>query len=188
MQAHISKNFGKRAPIYFITLVVWFVTGAWHGASMNYIGWGLVNGIVIMLSLSCEPLYKRFHARFSNIGKRVWYRAFTVIRTFCLMRMISAFFLYEDVATSVRALLSVFTNFRIPNATALTELMPTEDWAVVGAGVALLVFVGVQKRGAFEKQKPIIRQTAVLLLLLIVLVFGLYGFGYEMDQFIYNRY
>ena len=188
MQSHIGSNFGKRMPVYIITLIVWFSTGAWHGASMNYIGWGLVNGAVIILSLLCESLYKRFHLRFPAAGKTGWYRAFMIVRTFCIVRLISAFFLYEDFKTTVRALLSMFTDFQTSSFAGLTELMALPDWIVAGAGTALLIILGMQKKDAFERLRPFVRRTAVLLLLLIVLVFGLYGFGYDINQFIYNRF
>ena len=188
MQSHFGNNVGRRVPVYFITLTVWFATGAWHGISSNYIGWGLANGIVIVLSLMSESLYKRFHTRFPNAGTRGCYKAFAVVRTFLLMRLIGAFFLFDDVSSSLQALWSVFTRFRLSDATALTELMPFEDWVISGAGVALLIVLGMQKQDAFTRLKPILRQAAVMLLLLIVLLFGKYGFGFDMDQFVYNRF
>ncbi len=40
--------FGKRRP-YLSLLLVWFCTGMWHGASWNYILWGLYFGLFIFL-------------------------------------------------------------------------------------------------------------------------------------------
>lgn len=40
--------FGKRRP-YLSLLLVWFCTGMWHGASWNYIFWGLYFGLFIFL-------------------------------------------------------------------------------------------------------------------------------------------
>ena len=55
--------------------VVWALTGLWHGASWNFIVWGLMNFVVIMISQECEPLYKKFHNRFHVKDKR-WYGVF----------------------------------------------------------------------------------------------------------------
>lgn len=42
--------FGKRRK-YFNLFLVWFCTGLWHGASWNYIIWGLYFGIFIFIEL-----------------------------------------------------------------------------------------------------------------------------------------
>lgn len=57
--------------MYFVTLVVWFATGIWHGASWNFIVWGLLNAVVILLSQECRPLYEKFHAHFPGIQKNM---------------------------------------------------------------------------------------------------------------------
>ncbi|MGM9803620.1 MAG: MBOAT family O-acyltransferase [Muribaculaceae bacterium] len=40
---------GNRSHQAFNILVVWFLTGMWHGASWNFIIWGLYFGIIVML-------------------------------------------------------------------------------------------------------------------------------------------
>ena len=46
-----QQGIGQRFPIYTATIiVVWFFTGMWHGASWNFIVWGLLNGIIMLAS------------------------------------------------------------------------------------------------------------------------------------------
>lgn len=42
--------FGKRLP-YVSLFLVWFTTGLWHGASWNYVIWGLYFGVFILFEL-----------------------------------------------------------------------------------------------------------------------------------------
>lgn len=39
----------SRPRVYFNIMVLWFVSGLWHGASWNWIAWGLFNGILICI-------------------------------------------------------------------------------------------------------------------------------------------
>ena len=64
--------------VYLSAFVVWFTTGLWHGAAWNFIVWGLMNFVVIMVSQELEPLYEKFHKRFSVKGK-VPYEAFQIL-------------------------------------------------------------------------------------------------------------
>lgn len=50
-----KTRFGKRAgtmiPTVIALSVVWFATGMWHGASWNYVVWGLYFGLFIILEM-----------------------------------------------------------------------------------------------------------------------------------------
>ncbi len=46
---------GNRKHVYFNLFVVWFLTGMWHGASWNFILWGLYNGLFIALEKLILP-------------------------------------------------------------------------------------------------------------------------------------
>lgn len=58
---HFGEVIGKRVTVYLSAFVVWFTTGLWHGAAWNFIVWGLMNFVVIMVSQELEPLYEKFH-------------------------------------------------------------------------------------------------------------------------------
>ena len=49
-RAHLGETVGKRIPVYLSSFAVWAATGIWHGASWNFIVWGLGNWVVIMVS------------------------------------------------------------------------------------------------------------------------------------------
>ena len=182
---------GKRVPVYAATLIVWLATGAWHGASWNFWVWGLVNGAVIVLSEECAPLYKRFHARF-GFGQTALYRAFTIVRTFCLMSLIRSLDIYSGVGTAFRAIGSIVTRFDAKNVIngGFAALGLTGGDALVAAGAVLAVLLlGRRGKDGFARTRPAALQTAVTLaLLMAALVFGAYGPGYDAGQFIYNRF
>ena len=55
----VMPEFGKKIPAVFGLIIVWFLTGLWHGASWNYVLWGLYYGAIIILSVAFDPLIKK---------------------------------------------------------------------------------------------------------------------------------
>ena len=46
---HMGDNLGSKSRLHFNLFVVWAATGFWHGASWNFILWGLFFGVLIAL-------------------------------------------------------------------------------------------------------------------------------------------
>lgn len=191
----LGDKVGRRLPVYLSSFVVWFSTGLWHGASWNFIVWGLLNYVVLMLSEELEPLYAKFHARFSVEGK-LWYRLFQVGRTFLLVCVLNIFDCYASLGETVRAIGSLFTvrNWSVLWDGSLLALGLTGlDYGILAGGCALLLGVSlVQRRGSVRER---IREKSYWVrfalwygLFLVVLLMGAYGVGYDQSQFIYNRF
>ncbi len=58
---------GNRKRVFFNLFVVWFLTGFWHGASWNFIAWGLYNGLFIMLERLTKPVFEKIPALIRHI-------------------------------------------------------------------------------------------------------------------------
>ncbi len=199
-RSKLGESIGKRAPVYLSSFVVWFTTGIWHGASWNFIVWGLMNFVVIMISQECEPLYRRFHARFAVKGK-AWYGAFEILRTILLMSCLRMFDCYRDVPLTFRMFGNMFTHFDLAQLTPAAFLglgLTGADYLVLLAGLILLVTVSLleERWGGSEHSvrerifaAPAAWKYVIFgALTLAVIVFGAYGIGYDQSQFIYNQF
>lgn len=192
---HLGEIVGKRVPIYLSSFVVWFTTGIWHGASWNFIVWGLGNFVVIMISQEFEPLYRKFHARFNLKEKRA-YQGFEVIRTLLLMSCLRTFDCYRDVPLTFRMFGTMFTegNWKVLfDGSLLTLGLKMQDFAVLILGVVILFTVSMlqRKRSVRERIHAIAYPLRVVIwfsLFLAILIFGIYGIGYDATQFIYNQF
>ena len=191
----LGDGLGKRLPVYVSTIIVWFTTGLWHGASWNFIVWGLLNGAVIIISLECQPLYDWFHNRF-NVKESFWFRLFQVVRTILLMSAIRMFDCYRDVPLTFRMLGTMFTRFDI-GALSLEALLGLglglPDYIVLLLGLVALVWVSLLQRSGGVRDKLagkpfVVRYAAYYILIVSILVFGAYGIGYDASQFIYNQF
>ena len=174
-----SRGAKRRVPVYIATIVTWFVTGIWHGAAWNFIAWGLANGIVILISQEFQPLYGKFHKRFPKMQGRL-YDAFQVARTFLLMAFIRAFDIYAHVPLTFQRFASIFAHPRFGAMAEAVKALPWLDWLVAGLGICLLL-IGTKRL----RKLP---APVWLLLILAILVFGVYGLGYDASAFIYTRF
>lgn len=192
---HWGDKVGRRLPVYVASFVVWFATGLWHGASWNFIVWGLLNYAVLMISEELEPLYARFHRRFAVKGKPL-YRLFQVGRTFLLVCALNLFDCYVRLGDTVGSIASVFTarNWNVLwDGSMLTLGLSGADYVALALGCLLMLGVSLaQRKGGIRErleEKPYPVRFAVWYgLFLAVLLLGAYGVGYDASQFIYNRF
>ncbi len=192
---HFGDRVGKRLPVYVSSFVVWLLTGIWHGASWNFIAWGLGNYVVIMISEELEPLYDKFHKRFKVEGKRPW-DAFRVIRTVLIMSCLRMFDCYRDVPLTFKMFGSMFTRPQFGALTGEAFLglgLSVSDYIILAVGVIILFAVSlIQRKGSVREQvlaKPFpVRMVIWWGLFLIVILFGAYSIGYNESQFIYNQF
>jgi D-alanyl-lipoteichoic acid acyltransferase DltB (MBOAT superfamily) len=194
-RARLGNNLGKRVPVYLSSFIVWFTTGIWHGASWNFIVWGLGNFVVIMISQELEPFYRWFHSKVNVDGTFGW-KLFQVIRTVLIMSSLRMFDCYRDVPLTFKMFGSIFTKSSLSqlNADAFIGMgLEAHDYAVVFIGMLVLVAVSfVQRSGSVREkiaaQAAPVRFIAWYGLFMATLIFGAYGIGYSASQFIYNQF
>ena len=191
----LGKNVGKYLPVYVSTIAVWFVTGLWHGAAWNFIVWGLMNAVVILISERLTPLYNKFHKKYAWSNTRA-YDGFMALRTTFLMGLLRMFDCYLDVPLTFKMFGTRFYkwNPQILWDGSLMKLgLSKPDYLVLGVGIVLLFTASMLgRRGSvrerlYDKSK-LLSCCMTVALLLIVVVFGAYGIGYDSSQFIYNQF
>ncbi len=189
-------NFGKRLPVYVASVITWLATGIWHGFSPNFALWGLLNCLVIVLSEEFQPLYTKFHNRF-HLKDKLWYGIFEILRMFLLMNLIRACDLFPNVGEYFRRMGSLLTtwNFHVFWDGSLLKLGLTAlDYGIIAFGILLMLSVSLyqEKKGSVREglaqANACLRYAAIFALLVLVLLMGSYGIGYDSGNFIYNQF
>jgi D-alanyl-lipoteichoic acid acyltransferase DltB (MBOAT superfamily) len=193
----VGNGVAKRLPVHITLICVWFLTGLWHGATWNFIAWGLANGVVLMVSLELAPLYQRFNARLPGVAANRFYKCFQIFRTFWLMNFIRSFDIYDGVFNTFRMMGSVFTNFSLSGflTNGINGLtLPVADYFSAGAGLLVVFWVSWLGRGEVDYRERLggfkwpLRYAATGLILFMTLMLGAYGHGFDARQFIYNLF
>ena len=151
----LGNGLGKRVPVYLATIVTWFLTGLWHGASWNFIVWGLLNCAVILVSQELEPLYTSFRAKFPRLVSSAPYGGFMAVRTFLLMGLIRSLDCYRNVGVTFKMWFSMLTDMNwgemLSNITALG--LDAADYIILAVGIAVIFTVSKlsEKRSVRER-------------------------------------
>ncbi len=194
-RAHLGRVVGMRMPVYLATLFTWLLTGLWHGASWNFIVWGLLNGVVILVSRELEPLYARFRKGAPKLAASAFWGGFACVRTFFLMGAIRILDCYRDVPVTFRAFGSMFTNFSSWTDVANGQLLDKLGLSLVSCIVVALATVVIFFVSRAGKKAPVADRlanrpglwtVAATALTLAVLICGSWGIGFDAGSFIYG--
>lgn len=195
-----KKKFGRKAAktirVWIVTMIVWLATGIWHGASWNFIVWGVGNGLVLLISGELKPLYDRFNARFPKLTGSKGYLVFRILRTFFVANSLTLLDVYRNVPMAFRMYISMFTRFSasaVVNEGFAQFGVSGGTWIVIGVSCAAMLIVSLLKgKGDVRTQllgKPYaVRAVVYGALFFAVILFGAYGVGYDASSFIYNQF
>lgn len=190
----LAKKAGRKAPVYLASAAVWFTAGIWHGASWNFVAWGMANCLVMLISQELTGVYRKFRQRFSFTSRR-GYEYFQIIRTFGLFCCLEMFEYYSfgTVFAMLGNLLTTATLSQLWDGRLGTLGLNQAELAVAALGVLLMFLADLlQRTGSLgeklDGQPQVLRYAVVFGLFLLVLVAGVYGHGYDASQFIYNQF
>lgn len=100
------RNWGNSGTAVAL-IVTFFVSGVWHGASWNFVIWGLLHGIYLAASTYYKPYQKRIYKSL-KIDKLRFLRWWQIVVTFNLVSVAWIFFRSRDIKEACYVLLSIF--------------------------------------------------------------------------------
>lgn len=183
---------------YFNTMLTFAVSGLWHGASWHYVTWGAIQGIYIIIGDILRPLKTRLQDFFQVRVKAFGYQFFQGLCTFFLFVLSLVFFRADTVKDALYYLYRMFMTFDVWSLfdESIYYLgLDRKEMSVMWLGVLILLLVDayyVRKKALFDtlvKEQPLaVQYVIVAVLLVMIIVFGVYGEGYNAAQFIYFQF
>ena len=120
---------------YFNLLIVFFVTGIWHGASWNFVAWGMMHGLFMIIEkLGFDSLLKKVWRPFQHI-----YTLFVVMMAWVLFRAddfshawgyYKAMFSFQSADLNLD-ILDLFLNNEIYFVLIIALLSSTRIWVII---------------------------------------------------------
>ena len=201
-----------RIPVFIPTLVVWFFTGLWHGFGLHFVVWGLLNGLIILISREWSLRRNNKAANAFPGGKTSPQDAsapgdfLRVFRTLFIVASLRLLDCYESVPLAFAQFASIaspmdWTAFFTNGLSAIG--LSRADYVICALGV-LAVYLVSKNGGMTDDENAAgakgdfrtrimrtpyaVRAALFGALLLITLVFGVYGPGYDATTFLYARF
>lgn len=182
---------------YLNVFIIFFVSGLWHGAAWNYIIWGVMNGIFMIIEEISTDFRRKVRDRFSVDTSRFSYRLATRLITFVLVDFTWLFFRassMRDALLMIEKCIYYPAPERIAGLAFVSMGMTTQVAVVVLISLMLLFVVDAMQYKGMDVVQFVFSQGAWFRyvvyagLLLGILLFGVYGNQYEQTQFIYFQF
>jgi D-alanyl-lipoteichoic acid acyltransferase DltB (MBOAT superfamily) len=177
---------GNRVKISrrFLNLfIVFILSGLWHGASYNFIIWGVLHGVYQIIGLAIKPYLAELETHFSSFFLQIW--------NFLKGTMVLSIVTFAWIFFRADSLTDAFT--------LISNLKSFGKMPFLGSGInqfghcilAIILLFSIEYVMEFKpnfklinNSKPLIRWASIMALLFIILVFGVFNGG----QFIYFQF
>lgn len=177
-------------------LIVFAVSGLWHGASFAFITWGLLNGIYQAAADIREKLYGKWKGKAFEEKGTFSGRLIKRAGTFALVCFSWIFFRAGDMSDALLIIKRIFCfNWEILVDGSLYGLGIKDDFfRVLLCAIGMLAYVDYKKYKGSDVMAVLIRQKwwfqigAAAALLFMILLYGCYGVEYDTNQFIYFQF
>ncbi len=188
----ISELFASCLPIF----VVWLITGIWHGASWNYVAWGLYYATIMITATVLEPVFIKFKEKAGIDDSTFSWKLFQMMRTFIICCIGRVFFRADGLKTAAEIFRNMLSGIHcefLLDGKIYTYGLDKNSFMLVLAAIFVLWFVDMlqekmQIRQELQKQGTVFRWTVIILGIFAVLLFGIYGPGYDASSFIYEQF
>lgn len=191
-----GKHIGRTLPIALGNILVFFLVGVWHGANWNYIIWGLFYGFLIAISGLMKPVFENMN-KFLHINtKSKGFQLFQILRTFWITCVGCIIFRAATLSNAWDVFLKSFRIYDFPLAfKSEFAQMGLNKMNLILLFIALIILFIIdvlQERGSVRerlaKRNVYIRWGVYIIAFLIIFLLGMYGPGYDQNQFVYMQF
>ena len=176
-------------------MIVFLTSGLWHGAGWGFIVWGFLHGFYQVVGDLLKPTREYFIDKL-NINKNgFFHRLSQIVIVFILVDFAWIFFranTFRDAIGIIKNMF-VFNPWILFDGSLYNLGLDQKDFIVGILAILALTIVSLLRWNTrlidlIGKQNIIVRWVFYFTFLYSILIFGIYGPGYEAQQFIYFQF
>ncbi len=173
---------------YINIFIVFFVSGLWHGASWHYIIWGVLHAVY-------QTVYKVWGVIKEKLSIPTWNKSMKLINcilTFAIVDFAWLFFRANSTSDAI-GMIKRMGDF-VPKVSIYNLGLSAYDWKILLGSILVLFLVDWCRERKISISETMNRQMmggsiiVYTLAVLAVVLFGVYGTGYDVGQFIYFQF
>lgn len=194
---HFGDNLGKKIPTFTALFFVRIINGLWHGGNISYFLGGFYHGLLISLAFVFEEQIKTFGKRLHVRTDCASWRIFQSLRTFaliCVIRVQYKATTASEVVVYYKSLFAKFNPWILFDESIYRLGVSRRQFMIVLLGLALIFFVSLfQERGynireRLDEENLVFRWIIYLCAIFSIILFGVYGIGYDAASFLYMNF
>lgn len=187
----------KVLPTSMASFAVFILVGIWHGAGWHYVVYGLYQAYFVSTGTLFQPFYAKCRAFFRINEEQASWKFFKMLRT-TLVVTIGRYFVHanslHDAMYMLKATVSTFNPWVFFDGSLYQLGLDHANFNLMLLTVVLLLVVdaiqerGIRIRETVAKQNIVLRWAIYYIIFFAIVIFGIYGAGYDAQSFIYEQF
>jgi D-alanyl-lipoteichoic acid acyltransferase DltB (MBOAT superfamily) len=178
----------KRSNIsmqYVNILIVFFLTGMWHGSTVNFLIWGGLHGIFIVGTILVQNLWNRISPIDDQPKTQSWMSGLQILLTFLLVSFAWIFFRADTISDALIIVRRIFTDIQLDTGYGM-NLGGAFEISIIVASLSILILVDFLRERGKSLELLFSRPIFVRWFVYYALFFSILLFGkLNVTEFIY---
>lgn len=182
---------------YMNLMLTFLVSGCWHGSGYRFLVWGGLHGFYQIFGEFTFPIRNRLYSLFGFSQNSLARHVIQSLCTFFLATIAWIIFRANSLKQAIKMIFSIFTVWNpwvLFNDSLFSLGLSWKEMFVLFCALSLLFWVswkqehGVSISQTISFQPLLVRWGIYTLTVLVIAVFGTYGFGFNAQDFIYGGF
>jgi len=194
---------------YLNIIIVFLISGVWHGNGVTFIIWGLLHGLYQVIGFVLMPVRDRLVGILNIDRASLAHRIYKTVFTFALVNFAWIFFRAENLEMAKNIILDLkgFSPWILFDGSLYNMGMELPDLIIIFLGMIVVVISDVYQNKKYNAgnvpegildvntmrytllTQPLwLRWIVSIFAILFIVVFGLWGPGYNSESFIYGGF
>lgn len=181
---------------YINNIIVFLISGLWHGAEWSFAIWGGIHACYKVIGNLTERwrvgVCQILKINRDTFGYRLWQRGFVFLLTSFAWIFFRAPSL-RDALKFIKGIFACWNPWVLFDRSLYSLGLTREEWSIcicIWGMVIILIISCIKENGkrileGFNAQNIIFRYACYTILFVALLIFGVYGSGYDASTFIY---
>lgn len=182
---------------YINKVIVFFVSGLWHGANWTFVIWGMLNGLYQMIGEALMPVRNKVVKVLQLDRKSFSHKLMQTIVTFVLFAFSGVFFRASDMQVAMGIIKNTFAicnPWILVDGSLYTCGLDQKNFSLMLISIVILFmgdffkYRGIKLREMFMQQEWWFRWLVMSTSVILILLLGIWGTAYNEASFIYFQF